>query len=338
MNYPYTRQQPRRIMQRRPLIALAAASLSGLGWRSGFAQSYPERAIRVVVPFPAGGSTDTVTRAVMHTLSQSMGQPIVIDNKPGAGGLLGMADVARARPDGYTLCISGVAIELLRLTSDHPATLEIPHLYVVAPMASSPVALVAGNAIPGKTAGEVFDWARSHPETPLTYGTPGVATPHHRAGLLLAANQGVNLVHVPYNGTTQVLQDVAGGHVALGIVGLTASLQLAQSGRLRVLGVFAAQRSPIAPDVPTLAEGGLVPFDATFWFAIYAPSGLPKPIMERLRTEVATALRDPDLRDTLRKGGFEPMLMSPAEHERASREFYDRWAAVIRKYNIRSGD
>lgn len=252
--------------------------------------------------------------------------------------MLGLAEVARAKPDGYTLGMSGAGLDLHLLTSDKAAASQFPELDSVAPMASSPMALVASNATPGKTASEVFIWAKNNPAAPLAYGSPGIGTAHHLAGVLLAANQGITLTHVPYKGTSPVLQDVAGGQIALGFVGLAGTLPFAQSGKFKVLGVLAAKRSSIAPEVPTLAEGGVVGFDATYWFDISGPKGIPKPIMDRLRAEIGKAVQDPDVREALRKGGFEPMAMAPADYERALKDYSATWSAVIRKYNIRSGE
>jgi tripartite-type tricarboxylate transporter receptor subunit TctC len=310
----------------------------GIAWISAFAQNYPDKPIHVVVPFAVGGGSDTVTRAVMHKVSEAVGQPIVIENKPGAGGMIGLGEVAHAKPDGYTLGMAGAGISLRHQTAEKTSASQVPELDAVAPMASSPMALVASHTAPGKTAVEVFAWARNNPATPLAIGAPGIGTAHHLAGLLLAAYQGITLTHVPYKGTSEVLQDVAGGQIDLGLVGLGGALPLAHAGKIKVLGVVAVKRSSIAPDVPTLAEGGVVGFDATYWFDISGPKGMPKPVIDRLRAEISKAVQDPDVREALKKGGFEPMVMTPAEYDRAVRDYTTTWSAVMHKYNIRASD
>jgi tripartite-type tricarboxylate transporter receptor subunit TctC len=325
-------------MNRRQLTALAAATFLFLTGISGFAQNYPDRPIRVIVPFSAGGGTDTVTRAVMRKVSEAMGQAIVIDNKLGAGGMIGLAEVARAKPDGYTLGVAGSGLDLYPLIFDNLTFNPTVDLVPVAPLASTPMALIARNSLPGKTSSEVFALARSNPAKPLTYGTPGIATPAHQAGVLLASTLDITMTHVPYKGTAPVIQDVAGGQVDLGLIGLMTAQQFAQNGKLRLLGVIAPKRSPVAPEVPTLAEGGVRNFDATYWWDITAPKGIPQPIMDRLRVEISKAVQSAEVREILKKGGFEPMVMTPVEYERALKDYSSTWGEVIRKNNIRASD
>ena len=323
-------------MQRRTLAALAAAALLGLSTTAVVAQTYPDRPIRMLVPFAPGGGTDTATRIVMKKVGEQLGQTVVVENKPGAGGALAYAEVARSKPDGYTLTVGSAHLSLMGLIYDKLPFDPANDLVSVAPMANVPVALVASSNAPFKTLAEMLDYARKNPATPLAYGTPGVSTPNHLSGVLLATMAGVKLEHVPYKGVMPAVQDVMAGSIPLAIVGLSTAMSQAETGRIRILGVGGAKRSPLAPNVPTIAEGGVPGYEAGYWYDVSLAKGTPEAIVNRLHAEISKAVQSPEVQEALKKGGFEPLVMSPSENLRALKEEGAKWSKVIRENNIRA--
>ena len=324
-------------MQRRTLAALAAAALLGLLTTAVVAQNYPDHPVRMLVPFAPGGGTDTATRIVMKKVGQQLGQTVVVENKPGAGGALAYAEVARSKPDGYTLTVGSAHLSLMGLIYDKLPFDPAADLVSVAPMANVPVALVASSTAPFKTMAEMLDYARKNPATPLAYGTPGVSTPNHLSGVLLATMAGIKLEHVPYKGVMPAVQDVMAGSIPLAIVGLSTAMSQAETGRIRILGVGGAKRSPLAPNVPTIAEGGVPGYEASYWYDVSLAKGTPEAIVNRLHAEISKAVQSPEVQDALKKGGFEPLVMSPSENQRALKEDGAKWSKVIRENNIRAG-
>ena len=324
-------------MQRRTLAALATAALLGLSTTTVVAQNYPDRPIRMVVPFSAGGATDNPTRIVMKKVGEQLGQPVVVENKPGAGGALGYAEVVRSKPDGYTLTVGSAHVSLMGLIYDKLTFDTATDIVSVAPMANVPIALVASSSAPFKTMAEMLDYARKNPATPLTYGTPGVSTPNHLAGVLLATMAGIKLEHVPYKGGMPAVQDVMAGSIPLAMIGLSTAMAQAETGRIRILGVGGSKRSPLAPNVPTIAEGGVPGYEASYWIDISVAKGTPEAIVNRLHAAITKAVQNPEVQDVLKKGGFEPLVMSLSENQRALKEQSAKWGKVIRENNIRAG-
>jgi tripartite-type tricarboxylate transporter receptor subunit TctC len=323
-------------MERRTLAALAAAALLGLSTTAVVAQTYPDRPIRMLVPFAPGGGTDTATRIVMKKVGVQLGQTVVVENKPGAGGALAYAEVARSKPDGYTLTVGSAHLSLMGLIYDKLPFDPATDLVSVAPMANVPVALVASSSAPFKTLAEMLDYARKNPATPLAYGTPGVSTPNHLSGVLLAKMAGIKLEHVPYKGVMPAVQDIMAGSIPLAIVGLSTAMAQAETGRIRILGVGGAKRSPLAPKVPTIAEGGVPGYEAGYWYDVSVAKGTPEAIVNRLHAEISKAVQSPEVQEALKKGGFEPLVMSPSENLRALKEEGAKWSKVIRENNIRA--
>jgi tripartite-type tricarboxylate transporter receptor subunit TctC len=323
-------------MERRTLAALAAAALLGLSTTAVVAQTYPDRPIRMLVPFAPGGGTDTATRIVMKKVGVQLGQTVVVENKPGAGGALAYAEVARSKPDGYTLTVGSAHLSLMGLIYDKLPFDPATDLVSVAPMANVPVALVASSSAPFKTLAEMLDYARKNPATPLAYGTPGVSTPNHLSGVLLAKMAGIKLEHVPYKGVMPAVQDIMAGSIPLAIVGLSTAMAQAETGRIRILGVGGAKRSPLAPKVPTIAEGGVPGYEAGYWYDVSVAKGTPEAIVNRLHAEISKAVQSPEVQEALKKGGFEPLVMSPSENQRALKEEGAKWSKVIRENNIRA--
>ena len=323
-------------MQRRTLAALVAAGLLGLSTTTVVAQNYPERPIRMIVPFSAGGATDNPTRLVMKKVGEQLGQTVVVENKPGAGGALGYAEVVRSKPDGYTLTVGSAHVSLMGLIYDKLPFDPATDIVSVAPMANVPIALVASSSAPFKTMAEMLAYGRKNPATPLTYGSPGVSTPQHLAGVLLATMAAIPLEHVPYKGGMPAVQDVMAGSIPLAIIGLSTAIAQAETGRIRILGAGGSKRSPLAPDVPTIAEGGVPGYEASYWIDVSVAKGTPEAIVNRLHAEITKAVESPAIQDALKKGGFEPLVMSPAENQRALKEQSTKWGKVIRENNIRA--
>lgn len=301
---------------------------------TAIAQQYPSKPIRAIIPFSAGGGTDTLARIVLKALAESLGQPIVLDNKAGAGGAVGWSEVARAAPDGYTISIGATTLPVLgemydNLTFDPKRDFEF-----VAPIATVSSALVAQASLPVKNIRELLAYAKSR-GVALPYGTAGVATPQHLAGALLARTAGIRLDHVPYKGTSNAIADTVGGHIPLAIVGLPQALQYAKSGQLRILGVASTQRSPLAPEVPTLAESGVPGYEANYWWDIIVPRGTPPAVVQRLHDELGVVLTKPEVRKTLMAAGYEPMVMGRAEYTAALAQDVAKLTKIVRDNKIK---
>lgn len=301
---------------------------------TALAETYPSRPLRAIVPFAAGGGTDTVTRIVMKKLSEQMGQPIVVENKPGAGGVVAYTEVVRSKADGYTLTIGSAHVSLLGLIHEKLAFNPETDLVSVAPLANVPIALVASNTAPYKSMAELLVFGRKPGAKPQAYGTPGVATPNHLSGVLLASMAGIPLDHLAYRGTAPAVADVMGGSVPLAILGLSTALSQAQGGRLRILGVGGSKRSPLAPELPTIAEGGVPGFEANYWYDVTVAQGTPAPIMATLNKEISKAVQSPDVQEALKKAGFEPLLMTPAQNQQALKNEAVKWGKIIRDNKI----
>jgi tripartite-type tricarboxylate transporter receptor subunit TctC len=323
-------------MRRRNFTLAAATTLlapAGAAW----ADSYPSRPVRLIVPYPPGGGTDTVARAVFERVATLMGQTFVVDNKAGAGTTIGLAELARARPDGYTVGVGGTSDPLLPLLYDKLSFNPVADLTFVATLATVPIVLAAGPSIPAKTLQELLAIGRAKGAQPLGYASPGTASPQHLAGIYLGEMAGIPLAHVPYKGTSQALTDLMGGHVALAMLGLPSALPFARQGKLKILGLATAQRSALAPDIPTISEGGVAGFSAGYWWHVTVPTGTPPAVIAQLRDAIYKTLRIPALTESLLKSGFEPMLLSPAEAEKALKEDTAKWSKVIRENKLRGG-
>lgn len=321
-------------MNRRTLIQSLAA-LGPASAASAFAQEYPARQLRLLVPYTAGGGTDLAARVVMKKLSEQWAQPIVVENKPGAGAALAYIELLRSKPDGYVLTTGSGVTSLLNLLNSKLPFDAATELVQVAPLASVPIVLVASNKVPAGNVAELIAYAKQHPG--LSFGTPGPATPHHLAGVLFASMAGLQMTHVGYRGTAPAVQDVVGGHLPLAIVGLSTAIQFARSGQLKVLGVGSSRRSGLAPDIPTLAEGGLAGYDASYWYDICVASGVPQPVVERLHAGITKAVQDHDVRTALTAAGLEPMAMTRDEYRLMLRSERAKWEPVIRANNIQMG-
>ena len=317
-----------------PLLA-SALLLLGSAVNADAQTAYPSKAIRLIVPYPAGGGTDAVARAVFQKLGESLGQAVVVENKAGAGTTIGLAELARSAPDGYTLGIGGTSDPLLPLLYDKLPFNPKTDLVFVTTLATAPIALVTGPSISAHSVSEFVSLAKSQSASPMGYASVGVASPQHLAGIYFSALSGAPMNHVPYKGTAPALTDLMGGHIPAAMLGLPSLLPYARTGKLRILGVASAKRSSLAPDIPTISEGGVKGFEAGYWYHVVVPKGTPIAVVERLRAEIDKVVRSPEMKDSLAKSGFETLTLTPEESERALKADTARWTKIIRDNNIR---
>jgi tripartite-type tricarboxylate transporter receptor subunit TctC len=305
-------------------------------WPAGaaFAEGYPVKTVRLVVPYPAGGVNDIIARVLAQKLGDAWGQQIVIDNRPGAGGNLGTDHVAKSAPDGYTLLSGGVG----SLTMN-PGLGRVPYDTVrdfapVALIATAPNVLTVHPSLPVRSTGEFIALAKTRPAQ-IHYGSGGVGSTPHLSGALFAVMAGVDLVHVAYKGGAQAMTDLMGGHVQMSFAGIPPALPHIRSGKLRALGVSSARRSAQLPDVPPIAAA--VPgYDVNPWFGILAPKGVPDDIVAQLVTEIARVLRSPEMRERLLAQGCEPYAGSAEEFALTIRNDLARWGKLIADAGIRA--
>jgi tripartite-type tricarboxylate transporter receptor subunit TctC len=298
------------------------------------AQPYPSRPIRFVVPFAPGGSTDTLARTLGQKLTDALQQQVVVDNRSGANGNIGMEIVARAAPDGYSIVLGYIAN--LGIGPGLYAKLPFDPVRDYAPitqLASSPNILVAHPSLPVKSFRELIAYARANPGK-LNYASASVASIGHLTGELLNHSAGVHMVHVPYKGSGQAVIDLLGGQVQMMFSGMSSVMQHIKAGKLRALAVTGAQRSPAVPDVPTIAESGFPGFEATAWYGVLAPARTPKAIVSRLHDEIVRALALPEVRERLNSVGFELVGSTPDEFAAFIKSEIAKWTKVVRAAKI----
>ena len=298
------------------------------------AQDYPARAVRIVSPFSPGGPNDIIARLVAQRLSESLGQPFVVENRAGAGGNLGTDAVAKAPSDGYTLLFAGPGSLII-----NPLLSKVPYdtardFAPISIVATAPNVLVVHPAVPAKTVKELIALARAEPGR-LNYASAGTGSTAHFAVALFASMAGVQLAHVPYRGTGPGVNDLVGGQIQLAIFGIPPVLPHVRSGKLRALAVTGTSRSSELPDVPTVDEAGLPGYQMNPWYGLLAPTGTPPAIVARLSAEVAKMVRTPDMREKLIAQGAEPVGSTADQYRAAIAADTTFWARVIRETGIK---
>lgn len=317
---------------------LLAAGLAGLGARAASAQeTYPSRPVTMVIPWAAGGSTDTLGRVLAQTMAADLGQPIVVENRGGASGTVGHAHIARVRPDGYAFLLGtnstyAIAPHLMRgLPYDNRAAFTGISL-----VARSAQSLCVHPSVPANSLAEFLALVRARPGV-VTFSSAGIGASSHLATELLMAKTNTRMLHVPYRGGGPSAQGLLAGEVNASFVDLVTALPFRQSGQMRLLGVSTAARSELAPDVPTLAENGVPGFDSSTDAAMFLPAGTPAAIVERLGASLRRALTDAETRRKIIGMGIEPIGSSPAEFDAYWTREIDKWGEVIRSQNITLG-
>jgi len=301
------------------------------------AQEYPTRPIRIVVPFAPGGGTDFSARTIAQTMSDTFGQTVIVDNKPGAATNIGAEMVAKAAPDGYTLLLSSASTFAINPVLNKKAPYDTFRDFTPVGLFSRYLLLlVVGADVPAKSVQEFIAYAKSRPGQ-LTFASPGIASSHQLAMELFAQRNGLSLVHVPLKGAAPAMQELMAGRIPTMFQDLATALQQIRAGRLRALGVASTRRTAALPEVPTISEAGVADFEASAWIGVVAPSGTPPAIINRLNAEINKTLANPALLQKLADTGAEPLPGTPAQFGAYLRSEADKWADVIRKAKL-AGD
>ena len=314
-------------------LGLALLIAAGL-FTPAVAQDYPARSVKIIVPFGAGGPADVYARFLAQRLQESLKQSFVVEDRPGAGSIIGTGEVARAPADGYTLLMmSNTHTTNETLIPNKPFQL-IRDFVPVAPVNYSDLVMVVHPSVPANNLKEFLALLKSQPGA-LNYASSGPGTPYHMAGELFKSMSGTNIVHVPHRGSGDARTSVIGGHVQMMFDAITTMAPVAQQGQVKALGTTGVKRSSVLADVPTIAEAGLPGYEAVIWLGIMAPAGTPKPIVDKLNTEINNVLRKPEVKAAWVKQGAEPMIMSPAEFDAFLRKDIDKWANLINAAGIK---
>lgn len=308
------------------LAVIAAAGVPGV---ASAQQKYPSRPIRLVLPFPPGGSTDIVARVVTQRLAENWGQPVLVDNRPGAAGNLAAEFVARAAPDGHTLFQVNVAHAIAASLFPKLGYNLGSEFVAVTQLASTPFALVAHPGVPAKSLRDLLALARAKPGL-LNYASAGNGSATHLSGELIKALGRVDLLHVPYKGSGPAVMALMSGEVDVYFLAVPAAAPMVNAGRLRVIGVSGAKRSSMMPDVPTMAEGGLPGFDTSTWHGVMAPAATPREVVAQLAAELVRILAQPDIRGKLVAQGLEPVGDSQEQFAAFIRAEIAKWEKLVR--------
>ena len=314
---------------------LFAAGVAGIAGAAFAADNYPSRPVRLIVPYAAGGNADLVGRIVAEGLTTRMGVQFIVDNRPGASSIIGTELAVKAPPDGYTIVLIA---STFAVNPSLVAKLPYDSLRDLAPIslvAQTPQVLVASPAVPVKSLKDLIALAKAKPGT-LNYGSTGVGSSANMAGALLNVLAGIQLVHVPYKGTAQLLTETIAGHLHLAIPSVTSSNAFIRSGKVRALGVTSSTRSAQFPELPTIAEAGVPGYQTVIWNAIVAPRATPPAIIDRLSRELAAAMRAPEAADRYRGLGAETIGSTPAELAKFLRSEIEQYARVIRETGLKT--
>jgi tripartite-type tricarboxylate transporter receptor subunit TctC len=298
------------------------------------AQTYPSKPVRFIVTFAAGGGTDLVARAVAPRMSENLGQPIVVENRPGANGAVGAEHVAKAAPDGYTVCVCAAGTMVIgpHLTKQPFDTLR--DFAPISPLATSPFIVTVYPSVKATSIRELIALAKASPGK-INYGSSGVGGAPHLSTVLFESMAGVQMVHVAYKGLGPAMTDLLGGQIQLMLADIGVVAPHLKSEKLRGLAITGRSRSPVFPELPTVAEAGLPGYAAGTWYGLFAPAGTPAPILLRLSTAVREALAVPDIGNALAAQGVEPVAMTPDQFAAFAREEHSKWGGVIRSAGIK---
>jgi tripartite-type tricarboxylate transporter receptor subunit TctC len=308
-------------------IACAAATLvaSAAAW----AQAYPAKPVRIVVPFAAGGPADIYARFLGSRLEKPLGQPFVVENRPGGGAIIGTEAVVKSDPDGYTLLMMSNTHTVNESLFTKKSYKLMSDLAPIAPVNYSDLLLVVHPSVPAKNLKELIALAKSKPGA-LNYASSGPGTPYHMAGELFKAMAGLDIVHVPHKGSDQARTSVMAGQVQMMLDAVTTMAQIARSGKVRAIATSGKTRSAIMPEVPTLDEAGVPGYEATIWLGVMAPAATPKPVIEKLNAEIRKTLGQSDVKEAWAKQGAVAMNMSPDQFSKFLQQDIEKWAKVVK--------
>jgi len=324
-------------MRRQQFIrtALTAIGLvSVLAHTQASAQAYPSRAVKIVVPFAVGGPADVYARFIAQRLSDSLGQSFVVDNKPGAGSVIGTDLAAKSPADGYTLLLMSNTHTVNETLIPTKPFVLMRDFVAVAPINYSDLVLVANPKVAANNLKDLLTFAKANPGK-LNYASSGPGTPYHMAGELLKSMADINAVHVPYKGSSGARTDVIGGQVDLMFDAVTTMTEQVRAGKVKALATTGLKRSDVMPDVPTLTEAGVTGYEATIWLGLMAPTGTPKAVVDKLNEAVSKIASQADVKATWTKQGAAPMVMNPTVFDKYMRDDITKWAGVIKKANIK---
>jgi len=315
-------------MLRTALASTLAAALVTV--TSAFAQSYPNRPVRMVVPLSAGGFADVPARIIAPRLSEALGQSVFVENKPGAGATIGTDFVAKAKPDGYTLLFTGTPHVISPALYKNLPYDPLKDFASVMLVAAGPYVLVVNPQLPVKSVQELIALAKTQPGK-IDYASSGNGSAQHLVSAMFASMAGIDLSHVPYKGSGPAMQDLISGQVKVSFAGIPNVMPSLRSGKLRALAVSTPKRSPDLPDVPTVAEAGVPGYDATLWLALLAPAGTPGEIVQKLYTEATRTLREPEVQKAIAATGVEVNIIGPQELPAFLQAEADKWGKVARE-------
>ena len=324
----------RRSGHRRRLLAASAALVAGsafalLGAAPAAAQDYPSKPVRIVVPFAAGGPADVYARFLAQRLQDTMGQPFIVENKPGAGSIIGSDAVAKSAPDGYTLLLmSNTHTVNESLIPNKPFQL-MRDFAPIAPINASDLLLVTRSTLPVTNLADLLKLAKAKPGA-LSYASSGPGTPYHMAGELFKAMAGIYVLHVPYKGSSGARTDVMGGQVDMMFDAVPTMAEQARAGKVKAIATTGKKRSTVLPDVPTVAESGVPGYEATIWLGLLAPKGTPPAIVQRLNAEVSRIVGQPEVRRAWEAQGAAPLVMGVDEFTRYLQEDITKWARIVK--------
>jgi tripartite-type tricarboxylate transporter receptor subunit TctC len=320
-------------IDRRQLVTLALAVMGSFSLGAAAQSAYPAQTLKIIVPFTPGTGMDTIARVVAPRLSERLGQPVVVQNQPGASGNIGAEAVAKSNPDGYTVLMGANTMLMASQMYKNVGFDPVKDFAPVSMAAYGSLMLVANPKTGIKSLADLIKEAQAKPGA-ISFGSPGVGTPHHMAMELFKLESNTFMLHVPYRGSAGYTQDLLGGELNVGFLPVHIAQGFVKSGRLNALALGSTKRHPVAPDVPTFEEVGVKRIDVDLWYAFFVPSKTPAAVITRLNTEMAAILRQPEVKDILGKAGMDASASSPAELAAIVTKDYPRWGTVIRSKQI----
>ncbi|CAP45127.1 Bug family tripartite tricarboxylate transporter substrate binding protein [Bordetella petrii] len=318
--------------RRAVLLATLAAGCGAAA--PSLAQDFPQRAITLVAPFAPGGSVDITARLIADAWARQLGQSVVIENRAGASGNIGMAAVARAQPDGYTLSINTMSLAINPSLFKTMPFDTLKDLRSVGTVATSQHVLTVTNSLPVNSVAELLAYVRARPANEVSFGSAGMGSTFHMAAELFKSVSGTQILHVPYKGGGPAMLDTIGGQVQMSFPVLSAAKPQVDSGKLKPLGVTGKTRSPLLPNVPTIAESGLPDYEFNTWFVISAPAGTPQAVVDTLNARLGDALRSPEVADRMKREGFDALISTPVQTDQMVAAEMTRWAGIIKAAGI----